>query len=187
MPSFEEDFEVARIALVEAKHIKKEFDILFYDEENQKIVSDTAVSFFNLVYKEFRESLVIKLCKLSDPKVQGKNRNLTAGYFLERNEVINAANYDKIKNIYEDKILPIRKSMNLYRNKYAVHSDLETLQNLDIERPSDKAIMDLYDAINEFYNEVSLGVLKVQIMAELANYRCGADYLMTLLRKVKSV
>lgn len=176
MPSFREEFENARIALVEAKHIKMEFDTLFYDEDNQKITNATATNFFILVYKEFRESLVVKLCKLSDPAVQGRNRNLTVEYLLEQSEVLNAHNYEIIKTIYEDKILPLRQSMNWYRNKYAVHSDLETLRCLDGEAPSDMAIMDFYEAINEFYNEVSLGALNEQIMPGFMSYSSGAGY-----------
>ncbi len=186
MASFEEEFNNARIALVEAKHIKIEFDTIFYDEENQKMANDTAVNFFRLVYNEFRESLVIKLCKLSDPSVQGRNQNLTAERILNKTEVLAAYNYEKIQTIYNEKIKPLRESMNWYRNKYAVHSDLETLQSLDGEKPSDKAIMDFYEAINEFYNEVSLGVLNTEIMPGFLNSNCGAGYLMNLLRKVKN-
>lgn len=186
MPSFEEEFKSARIALVEAKKIKVEFCTLFYNEENQAIIEDTAINFFKLIYSEFRESLVVKLCKLSDPAVQGRNRNLTAEYILQKNEVIEAHNYERIKSIYEDKILPLRESMNWYRNKYLIHSDLETLQTLEGEKPSDKEIIDFYEAVNEFYNEVSLGVLQVTIMSEFLNYNSGASYLMHLLSKAKN-
>lgn len=185
MPSFEEEFEKARIALVEAKHIKMEFDTLFYDEKNNKIVKETAINFFELIYTEFRESLVVKLCKLSDPACQGRNKNLTAEYLLDKEEVKNAPNYQKIADIYTNKILPLRKSLNWYRNKYAVHSNLETLRKLEGQKPSDKVIMDFFEAINDFYNEISIGVFGVTIMPGFIGYKLGAGYLIRLLEQTQ--
>lgn len=181
MSMFEDEFYAARIALKEAKHIKKEFEMLFYNEESQKIIRGTAKGFFDLVYVVFRESLVVKLCKLSDPAVQGRNMNLTAEYLLARSEVKAASNYSEINDIYESRIVPLRQSMNWYRNKYAIHSDLETLQKTEVNEPSDKAIMDFYEAINDFYNAVSIGVFKVGIHPDIG-YREGAAYLMHLLK-----
>lgn len=182
MNEFREQFDNARIALVQAKQIKKEFDTLFYNESNQEIVRSTASTFFELVYAEFRESLIVKLCKLTDPKTQGNNANLSAEHILNCTPVTEAANFNTIKNIYDKRIVPYRRALIRYRNKYAVHSDLTTLLSDEERKPSDKVIMDLYDAVNDFYNEVSISVFKITLSDDFYGYKNGADYLMHLLK-----
>jgi hypothetical protein len=182
MTKFKEEFDNARIALVRAKHIAHEFDLLFYTEENRQVVKSTAVNFFGLVYQEFREALILILCKLTDPSKQGKKKNLTAEHFIASIEVTSSPNVLEIKDIYQSRIVPLRANLIEYRNKIAAHSDYPTLMNLNGKEPSDKAIMDLLSACEDFYNEISIGVFGVQIMKELLPIRDGAGYLIYLLK-----
>lgn len=182
MTNFQEEFDNARAALVRAKHIKHEFDVLFYTEENWEIVNSTAINFFGLIYEEFREALIVILCKLTDPTKQGKNKNLTAEHFLGCPEVTGASNFNTIDSIYQSRILPFRHSIIDYRNKIGAHSDYPTLMNLSGNAPSDKEIMDFLAACEDFYNEISIGVFGVEIMKELLPVREGAGYLIHLLK-----
>jgi hypothetical protein len=182
MTNFKEEFDNARRALVRAKYIKHEFDVLFYSEENREIIKSTAVNFFGLLYEEFRESLIVILCKLTDPTKQGKNKNLTAEHFLGCPEVTGASNFNTIESIYQSRISPLRASVIDYRNKIGAHSDYPTLMNLSGNAPSDKTIMDFLSACEDFYNEISIGVFEVEIMKELLTVRDGAGYLIHLLK-----
>lgn len=185
MTSLREEYENVTIALSRARLIYDEFCTLFQSDENLDLLRSGADKFFALVFEELQESILVKLCKLTDPASQGRNRkNLTAQHFLLLDEVKSNPSYPKIESIYNNEIIPARDKVETYRNKYMVHSDYSTLMSLDGNKPAFSDIKELLESLQNFFGLISSSCLgETHIWGGLGPMRCGAGYLITLLKR----
>jgi hypothetical protein len=186
MDDLKNKFENAIISLRRVKTLSNEFDILFDDEENIEVLRSSASNFFGLLYHEMQDSMIILLCKLTDPAGKNGNKNLSAEHFLTIDEIKNSESYEIINNIYEKKVKPAREKINKYRNKYAVHSDYTTVIELAGNKPSYKDIRELLQAVEEFFSAISIRILNIhRVFGGIAPLKNGAGYLLTLIKKAQ--
>lgn len=187
MNTFQKKYDHATIALRRAKLLYNEFCILFEDDKNLEILRLGAKNFFGLLFDELQDSILIKLCKLTDNTKQKQNTNLTAEYFLKQEILLKNQAYQDIKNIYYNEVIPARNKVNEYRNKYMAHSDYQKMITLDGTRPSLNEIKDLLESLEKYFGEISIHCLGVtDFFRGPTPLYCGAGYLVQLLDSANS-
>jgi hypothetical protein len=186
MHTFQQDYDNATIALSRAKLIYNEFCILFLDDKHLEILRLGAESFFGLVFNEFQDSILIKLCKLTDKAENERNKNLTAEHFLNQEILIKNPEYENIKKIYDNEVMPARSKVNHYRNKYMAHSDYQKLTTLEGRKPSLNEIRELLEALEKYFGEISIHCLGTTHFFGGLPLRSGAGYLVKLLERANN-
>ncbi|ABE53716.1 hypothetical protein Sden_0423 [Shewanella denitrificans OS217] len=190
MEQFESEFNRARNIFFEVKQLKLTYEQLYSDAGNWQIISEASLEFFRLVHWSFRDSMIMQLCKLTDPKVQGRGKNshlnLTLEYLLKSDVVEKSGKYQKIIDLYENKITHLRKPLKEFRHKLGAHADYPTMMSSSIVDPLEGEIFALFDAVEEFFilmNSSVFGYCSLKSSSSSNSYRKGASDLLKILNK----
>jgi hypothetical protein len=189
MEQFRSEFIKAREIFYEIKHLKLTYEQLYSDAEHRQIISEATLEFFRLVHWSFRDSMILQLCKLTDPAKQGVNKNLTLEYLLSTSEVKKNAKYQEITDVYIHKIELYRKPLVKFRNKLQAHADYSTMMNSSIVDPVEGEISALFDAVEKFFilmNSSVFGCSSLKSSSSSNSYRKGASDLLKILKNNES-
>ena len=142
------------------------------DDETMDLLNSCASYFFANVQRTFTDSVLLDICRLCDPHMEGKNENLSIGTLL--NAGTDVCSDDKVRLAYLNEvdglILTLQShaiNIRTVRHKRIAHSDLPTaLRRPDAALPSvpkasiEASILLLGKIINEietaFYAPVTM-------------------------------
>lgn len=193
MEQFRSEFIKAREIFYEIKHLKLTYEQLYSDAENRQIILEASLEFFRLVHWSFRDSMILQLCKLTDPKEQGRGNNshlnLTLEYLLKSDVVEKSGKYQEIRGLYENRITHLRKPLKAFRHKLGAHADYPTMMSSSIVDPVEGEIFALFDAVEKFFilmNSSVFGCSSLKSSSSSNRYRKGASDLLKILKNNES-
>ncbi|MEQ9308090.1 MAG: hypothetical protein RLN90_01465 [Balneolaceae bacterium] len=132
----------------------KVYEELFLSKSNIKVLNQSAPYFFFTFQNLLIGKLIIEISKLTDPHIQGKNKNLSLGFLLERTED------EDLKKELRSLLSEINEKVEHLRNhrsKFDAHRDLKiAIGQMELEPFSILQIKDILNLIKN-YMETFLG------------------------------
>lgn len=175
------------ILLIDAK--VKDFGILYNNEDKSVIdlLNDIAPTFFWNIEHAMFDDIVIRMAKILDPSVQGRNENYTLETMI--NECTdNRSLYNKLKPLLDNAKDNFEK-LKTYRNKELAHRDKNTYLSEEkvnmVNENSLKIIKETLDSMILFMNVYEGITGKVEISYEMNKFKGGSENLLNKLKCFK--
>jgi len=111
--------------LAELNHMWEFYVGLFGNKDDADLLANYLYTTFMVIEQSLRTSIIMSICRLDDPPVQGKNRNLTLKALIDQ-----CSNQNDVEELYSEFHLAC-EPFEIFRNKRVGHRDLPTSINYE--------------------------------------------------------
>ena len=166
------EFDIFVNIVCHSFHVFRQYCVLYEESEKRiELLNEVARCFFADLQNMWHEHILLDVCKLTDPSIQGKNRNMTLNYWIEH--IDSRLNHTQRQEINAAKIIcdETREKVFDARRKIIAHIDYAvTSKNKSLGAISREELNYFYQQVqiimNIIYDTLKCGPCPIDLVAQ---------------------